>query len=97
MTAPWRPYLESLAIRIASSAPEIRAFDLAVVAVSDTHITPVEMSGLDIHRDAIREAAAGHEGFGIGAVRIHREHAATAQIQNEQAAGHCRAGCARER
>src|SRR5271163_2460060 len=42
------------------------------------------MSRPEIYRDAIRQAASGDQGLGIGAIRIHREHSAASQIKNEQ-------------
>ena len=44
------------------------------------------MPAFDIDRDAIGEPALGGDDLAIGAVRVQREHAVAAEVENEQAA-----------
>ncbi len=53
------------------SAVEIGALDRAVVEIGHTHVGPVDVAGLRIDDDAVREMTTGNDGLAIGSVRIH--------------------------
>src|SRR5690349_4031784 len=72
---------------LAIATIEVGPLDVAVVQVRDAHVGPVDVTCLDVHGDAVRPVAAGHDDLAVGAVRIQREHAPPAEIEEEQATG----------
>src|SRR6516225_9748123 len=65
----------------AVSAVDIGALDRAVVQIGNAHVGPVDMTGSDIDRDAIREPAIGDNDLVVRAVRIHRVNSVATQFQ----------------
>jgi hypothetical protein len=64
---------------------EVRTLDRPVIQVRNTHVRPVEISGIDIDDDAVREMATVHKQPLVRTICIHGRDLATAQLQNEQA------------
>ena len=62
---------------------EIGALDRTVVHIWYTHISPVNMTGLRVHHNAIRKSAIVDDRLSVGAVGIHRVNATAAQFENE--------------
>ncbi|HTO66669.1 MAG TPA: hypothetical protein VMM15_36090, partial [Bradyrhizobium sp.] len=62
---------------------EVDALDRAVVQAGNTHVGPVDVTSSGVHRNAIGQSAIGNDNLSVGAVRIHRMNAATAQLENE--------------
>ncbi len=54
--------------------------------LENAHVGPVDVPAFDIDRDAIRHPALVDDDLAVGAVRVHREHAVAAEVENEQAA-----------
>ena len=72
--------------RLAIPPVEVGALDGAVVPVGNAHVGPVDVPGFDVDRDAVGEPALGDDDLAVGAVRVQREHAVAAGVENEQAA-----------
>ena len=70
----------------AIGAVEIRALDVTIVQVRHAHIGPVDMAGLGVHNDTVRMGTVRQDDPFAGTVRIHRQHAVAAEIENEQLA-----------
>ena len=69
----------------AIAAVEVGAFDRAVVGRgTGAHIRPVDVSGLDIDRHAIRKLTVRDDELPVGAVWPHRVDAAGAHFQKKQ-------------
>src|SRR5262252_1116210 len=66
---------------------EVGALDRTVVERGNAHVGPVDVTSLDIHGDAVGEAAIGDNGRAVGTIGIHRVNAVPAQFENEQSAG----------
>jgi hypothetical protein len=66
----------------AIASVEIGALDRAVIRRgTEAHVRPVDMAGLDVDRDAIREMTVGDDDLPVGAVRPHRVDAAAAHLE----------------
>src|SRR5262249_47817408 len=65
---------------------EVGALDRTVVERGHAHVGPIDVTGLDIHGDAVGQATIGDDGLAVGAIGIHRVNAASAQLENEQSA-----------
>src|SRR5271169_6223204 len=77
----------------AIASVEIGALDRAVIGRdTETHVGPVEMAGLDVDRDAVRETTVGDDDLPLGAVGPHRVDAAGAHLEDEQTADRGLAG-----
>ena len=72
---------------LAIAAVEVGALDRAVVEAGDAHIGPVDMTGLNVHDDAVGKAAIADDGLFLGPVGIHRVNETGVQFENEQSAG----------
>src|SRR6185436_5479291 len=68
---------------------EVGALDRAILAAGHTHVRPVHVAGPRVDGDAVGQVAAGGDDRLVGAVRLHRQDAAAAQVENEQTTG-CR-------
>ena len=67
---------------------DVGAFDGAIVpAGNGAHIGPVDVTRGHVHDDAVGVRTVGRDGFGMRAVRIHRQDAAAAQVEQKQSAG----------
>ncbi len=71
--------------RLAIPPVEVGALDGAVVQVGDAHVGPVDVPTCDIDRDAIRHPTLVDDDLAVGAIRVHREHAVAAEVENVQA------------
>src|SRR6516225_1046976 len=71
----------------AIASVDVGALDRTVVAAENAHVGPVDVTGFDIHGDAVGKTAIGDDGLAVGAVRIHAMNAAGVELQHEQAAG----------
>ena len=66
---------------------EIGALDRAVVGRdAEAHVRPVDMAGLEVDRDAVREMTVGDDDLSVGTVGPHRVDAVAAQLEDEQTA-----------
>jgi hypothetical protein len=64
---------------------EVDPFDPTVVHRRTPHVRPIDVPGLDVDRDTIRERASGRDDLLVGAVDVHGEQAAaTAGLEHEQ-------------
>ena len=71
-------------------AIEIGPLDGAVVCLRITHVGPVDVTGFDIHDDAVRKSSALTDNrLQVRAVWLTGEHAAGANVQDEQACRSC--------
>ena len=71
--------------RRAIASIEVHAIDRTVVHRRTPHVRPIDVPGLDVDRDTIRERASGHDDLLVGAVDVHGEQAAaTAGLEHEQ-------------
>src|SRR5262245_6468625 len=77
---------------LAIAAVEVGSLDRAVIERGDTHVGPIDVTGLHIHGDAVGVATIGDDGLAIGAVGIHRVNAVAAEFKDEQSAGAGNAG-----
>src|SRR5206468_2207294 len=66
---------------------EVGALDRAILAAGHTHVRPVHVAGPGVDGDAVGQVAAGGDDRLVGAVRLHRKDAASAEVENEQTAG----------
>ena len=55
--------------------------------IGNAHVGPVDMTGSDIDRDAIRELTIGDNDLVVRAIRIYRVNSIATQFQEEQSAG----------
>jgi len=63
---------------------DVGAFDGAVVqAGNGAHIGPVDVTCRHVHDNAVGVGTVSRNDFGVRAVRVHRQHAAAAQIEKE--------------
>jgi hypothetical protein len=66
---------------------EVSALYGTIIRAGVAHIGPVDVASRDVHNHAVRKSSTLiDDRFQIGAVGVHGEHAAAAQIQKEQAA-----------
>jgi hypothetical protein len=65
---------------------DVGALDRAVVEAGDTHIGPIDISGVRIHDYAVGEVAIGNDGLAVGSVGTHRVNAIPAQFEKKQSA-----------
>src|SRR5947209_4019407 len=70
--------------RLAVLAVDVGAFDGPIVQVRDAHVGPVDMAGLAIDDDAVRQMAIRHDDLAVGTVRIHRVYAAGVQLKYKE-------------
>src|SRR5207245_5836211 len=68
-------------------AVTVGALDRAILAAGHTHVRPVHVAGPGVDGDAVGQVAAGGDDRLVGAVRLHRKDAASAEVENEQTAG----------
>ena len=68
---------------LAILAVEVGAFDRAVVQAWNTHIGPVDVTGLGVHGNAVGQPAIGHDGLFVGPVCVHRMNTTSVQLKNE--------------
>src|SRR6266850_1964757 len=66
---------------------EVGALDRAILAAGYTHVRPVHVAGPGVDGDAVGQVAACGDDRLVGAVRLHRKDAASAEVENEQTAG----------
>src|SRR5689334_11335140 len=64
---------------------KIGALDRTIVSSRNAHVGPVNMSGLNIDHDSVRNPASGHNHPSVGAVGVSRMNPAAAGFQEKQA------------
>jgi hypothetical protein len=67
---------------------EVDAFDRAVVAAERAHVGPVEVPGVGVDRDAVRQVAARGDDLLVGTVGADREHTALGKVEDEETTGY---------
>src|SRR5262249_12677896 len=75
--------------RYAIAALEIASLDRAVITVRNAHVGPIDVPGLCIDRDAIRDPAIGHQNFLVRSIAPDRKDASVASVEHIQAAVLC--------
>src|SRR5882724_9237579 len=65
-------------------AVDVGALDGPVIQVRDAHVGPVDMAGLSIDDDAVRQMAIRHNGLAVGTVRIHGMNAAGVNLEDKE-------------
>src|ERR1700730_1294435 len=70
--------------RLAVLAVDIGALDGPVIQVWDAHVGPVDVAGINIDDDAIRQMAIRHDDLTVGTVRIHGVNAAGVQLKHKE-------------
>jgi hypothetical protein len=59
---------------------EVGALNGTIVQIGNTHVSPVNVAGLNVDYYAIGVSTLGYDDLPVGAVSIQREDTATAQI-----------------
>jgi hypothetical protein len=62
---------------------DVGPLDGTIVQVGNTNVGPVDVTGFRIDDDSIGMDAVGDNDLSVGAVRVHQQYTAAAQIENE--------------
>src|SRR6266550_1007819 len=75
-------------------AVEIGALDRTIVLAWNAHVGPINVSGLNIDDDAIRDSSSAENDFSVRPVGVSRMNPAAACFKEKQSASRCfAAGC----